>query len=60
MALYVGSSKKQVIELMGKKHHLSLYFSDRIINGALRSSDGFLLKDANGVYLTVKEENKNG
>lgn len=60
MALYLGSSKKQNIVLQGKKHRLTLYFSDRIVHGALRSSDGFLLKDINGVFLTVKEENNNG
>lgn len=56
MALYIGSSQKQKITLLGKKNRLVLYFSDRIVNGALRSSDGFLLKDSNGVFLTVKEE----
>lgn len=56
MALYIGSSSKLKIQVSGKKSRLNLYFSDRIVNGALRSSDGFLLKDSNGVFLTVKEE----
>ena len=56
MALYIGSSSKQKVQISGKKSRLTLYFSDRVIHGALRSSDGFLLKDSNGVFLTVKEE----
>ena len=56
MALYIGSSSKQQVKLLDKNFRLNLYFSDRIVNGALKSSDGFLLKDSNGVYLTVKED----
>lgn len=56
MALYLGSSQKQKIKVQGKNHRLTLYFSDRVVNGALKSSDGFLLKDINGVFLTAKED----
>ena len=57
MALYIGSSKKQVIKIFGQKFRLNIYFANRIINGVLKSSDGFLLKDSNDLYLTVKEDN---
>ena len=56
MALYLGSGKKQKIQMQDKKCKLSLYFNGRVPNGALRSLDEFLLKDMEGLYLIAKEE----
>ena len=55
MALYLGSSK-QKISLGSLASYLNLYTTINILNGAaLLSSEGYTLKDANGVYLTAKE-----
>ncbi len=56
MALYLGSEKVKV-NLNGVIYCLNLFSKNPIINGIkLLSSEGFILKDSNGLYLTVKED----
>lgn len=56
MALYLGNSGKLNINLAGAVHHLNFFSSTIIFNGIqLLSSDNYILKDLNGLYLTVKE-----
>lgn len=56
MALYLGSSGKQTIVLNGVTYCLNLYASTPITNGVrLLSSENYILKDSNGLYLTTKE-----
>lgn len=55
MALYLESERWQ-INLNGKKYYLNLCSAIPILNGIkLLSSDGYILKDSNGLYLTAKE-----
>lgn len=55
MALYLGSNKQKIV-LDGTSCNLNLYTNTIITNGGLLLSfDNYLLKDSNGVYLTVKE-----
>lgn len=58
MGLYLGSSKKQKIKLSdGSTFRFNLYSSSPITNGVrLLTSDGYILKDYNGLYLTAKED----
>ena len=57
MALYLGSSDKQKVYLDGNTYYLNL-FSKTIItnNNVLISSDNYILKDLNGLYLTIEED----
>lgn len=56
MALYIGNEKIK-INLDGIKYYLNLFSKTPITNGIrLLSSDGHILKDSNGLYLTFKEE----
>lgn len=56
MALYLGNSEKLKINLDGVVYYLNLLFEEPIEKGVkLLSSDGFLLKDSNGLYLIIKE-----
>lgn len=56
MALYLGDSEKLKINLDYVLCKLNLYTTEIIINGImLLSSDDFILKDTNGIYLTAKE-----
>ena len=59
MALYLGNDKiKRKIILNGVKYNLNLISKTPTVNGVrLLSSDGYILKDKNSVYLTVKEGN---
>ena len=54
MALYLGGDKVQ-INLNSIAYKLNLFSSSLILNGILLSSDGYILKDSNGLYLTSKE-----
>lgn len=55
MALYLGSNR-QKISLGSVISCLNFYTTTTIVNGiALLSSDGYMLKDSNGLYLTAKE-----
>lgn len=56
MALYLGTEKRNII-INNAKVNLQFYTSVLITNGALlKSSDDFILKDSNGLYITVKED----
>lgn len=56
MALYLGSSEKLKINLNGIIYNLNIFSAESIINGIrLLSSEGYILKDSNGLYLLVKE-----
>lgn len=54
MALYLGSNK-QKFSLGDVSFCLNFSPSTFIINGILKSFDDYILKDKNGLYLTVKE-----
>ena len=55
MALYLGDSKVK-INLNGIVCSLNLFSSNLILNGILLlASEGYILKDSNGLYLTTKE-----
>ena len=55
MALYCGSEKVK-INLGGVVYDFNLYSTTPITNGIrLLSSDDYILKDSNGLYLTIKE-----
>lgn len=60
MALYLGSdNKKQKVILNGVVYCLNLLSEIIITNGVrLLSSEGYVLKDSNGVYLTTKESDE--
>ena len=56
MAIYLGSSEKLQISLDDIKCYLGLYADPPITNGdRLLSVEENILKDANGLYVTVKE-----
>lgn len=55
MALYLGSEIIK-ININGVVYNLNLFSTTPIFNGAsLLSSEGYILKDSNGIYLTAKE-----
>lgn len=55
MALYLGGNKIK-INLNGIVYSLNLFSSNPILNGVLLlSSEGYILRDSNGLYLTTKE-----
>ena len=55
MALYLGNDKIK-INLNGVTYCLNLFSEAQIMNGIrLLSSDAYILKDSNGLYLTAKE-----
>lgn len=56
MALYLGESKIS-INNNRIKYLLNLFSEVPILNGlVLLASEGYLLKDSNGIYLTAKED----
>lgn len=56
MALYFGSDRRR-INLGGSMWYLNLFSTISITNGIrLLSSDGYVLKDSNGTYITAKED----
>ena len=56
MSLYLGSSEELKIILNGVVYYLNSYSATPITNNIrLLSSDGYILKDLNELYLTVKE-----
>lgn len=58
MAIYVGSSKKLKIKVNDTTCSMKIFSETPITNGVrLLSSDGYILQDSNGVYLTTKEDN---
>ena len=55
MALYLGKDKVK-INLNGKAYNINLIANLFIPKGVqLLSSDGYILKDSNGLYLIPKE-----
>ena len=59
MALYLGNSEKLKIILDGKAYKINLYSEVPTTNGIkLLSSDGYILKDINGLFITSKEESE--
>lgn len=55
MALYLGNSKVK-INSNYLKYFLNIYSSTPITNGViLKSSDNYILKDCNGLYLTASD-----
>lgn len=55
MALYLGSNLVK-INLNNTIYHLNFFTSNLILNGIqLLSSEGYTLRDTNGLYLTAKE-----
>lgn len=60
MALYLDNGKKLKIYLNGIKYCLNIFSTHPITNGIrLISSDGYILKDSNNLYLTTKPNNNN-
>ena len=56
MALYLGNEKVK-LNLNYRTYYLNLNTGTIIVNGVLLASvDDYILKDSNGLYLTVKEE----
>ena len=55
MPLYLGGNAVK-ININGIQYYLNLFSTTTIFNGIrLMSSEGYILKDSNGIYLTVKE-----
>ena len=55
MAIYLCNNKVK-INLNGIMCSLNLFSSNLILNGVLLlASEGYILKDSNGLYLTTKE-----
>lgn len=55
MALYLGSREKLKVNINNVIYIVNLFSNTPITNGIrLASSDGYVLKDSNGVYLTAK------
>ena len=55
MATYLGDDKIK-ININGVVYKLNLFSTTPIFNGiSLLSSESYILKDANGIYLTAKE-----
>ena len=59
MALYLGSSDKLKINLNGVTYCLNLFADPPITNGIrLLSSEGYILKDLDNLYVTTKKESE--
>lgn len=57
MALYLGGSEKLKVSLNNILYSLNLFSETPITNNTrLLSSEGYILKDVNGLYLTAKED----
>lgn len=57
MALYLGNSEKLKIILNDSVVKLQFFSEKPITNGIrLLSSEDYVLKDSNGLYLTAKED----
>lgn len=56
MSLYLGNSKKLKVNLNNIIYRFKLFSENPITNGIrLLSSDNYILKDSNGLYLTIKD-----
>lgn len=57
MGLYLGNSEKLKISLDGVVSYLNIHSATPITNGVrLLTLEDYILKDSNGLYLTVKED----
>lgn len=57
MGLYLGNSKKRKVILNGVVYNFNLFTSTPVINFVrLLSSDNYILKDSNNLYLIPKED----
>ncbi len=55
MAIYLGEDRRKIV-LDGISYSVKLFSATPILNGIkLLSSEGYILKDSNGLYLTSKE-----
>ena len=56
MALYINGEKVK-LHLGNIAYYLNLFSEPHVTNGVrLLTSDGFILKDFNGLYFTTKED----
>ena len=56
MSLYLGNSEKLKVNLNNIIYRFKLFSENPITNGIrLLSSDNYILKDSNGLYLTIKD-----
>lgn len=56
MGIYLGSNKLKIV-LNNKTCTLKLLSKTHVTNGVrLLSSEGYVLKDSNGLYITAKED----
>lgn len=56
MALYLGDGKKYKIVIAGVTYCLYVGSAAQILAGTVMlSSDGYILVDSNGLYITAKE-----
>lgn len=56
MAVYLGGNKVNIIDANGNVCNLNILSKHIITNGIrLLSSEGYILKDSNKLYLTTKE-----
>jgi len=58
MAFHVGQSERQRVILDGVTYYITMLSTFVVAMARLYSSDGYILKDSNGIYLTVKEEDE--
>lgn len=60
MAIYLGSNEQLQLFFAGVKSKMIIADSEKVIiqGSQLISSDNYILKDSNGIYLIAKEENK--
>lgn len=57
MALYLGGGEKLKIALHDGVCKLFISSASTVLNSTkLLSSDGYILKDVNGLYLTIQED----
>ena len=57
MAIYIGSNKQKITS-DDSSFRLNIFSTTPITNGIrLLSSENYMLKDKNGLYLTAKEGN---
>lgn len=58
MCLYIGSSKRKIKLSDGVTYVIKLFTDSPIIaeKNRLLSSEGYILKDSNELYLTAKED----
>lgn len=58
MALYLGSNGKRKVILDGVVYRLNTSITATVVDNMLLSSDNYILKDSNGIYLIPKDSVK--